>query len=112
MLRLRDTVKVAAILVVVAVSGSLFSFAQDSGQLPPARGTSSYAPTIEQDFNSVMSKMSAAKSGIMQRQQTLLSERYDLSDHPVAGAKMSRGKAVQGGVRVKLESSVTWQELV
>jgi cytochrome c peroxidase len=58
-----------------------------------------------------MQKMSAAKPEIMQRQQNLLSERYDLSDRPAQGVTMGRGKAVQGGVRVKLPAGVTWQQL-
>jgi len=65
--------------------------------------SSSYSPVvIQEDFASVMSRMSAAKPGIMQRQEALLEERYDLSDRPAAGVTMSRGKAVQAGVRVKL----------
>ncbi len=42
---------------------------------------------------------------------TLLNERYDLSDRPDPNAKMSRGKPVQAGVRVKLSAGVTWDQL-
>jgi cytochrome c peroxidase len=80
-------------------------------QLPPTRGQSSYAPVGDEDFSAVMQKMSAAKAGIMQRQQNLLSERYDLSDRPAPGVTMGRGKPVQAGVRVKLPGGVTWQQL-
>lgn len=41
----------------------------------------------------------------------LLNERYDLSDMPDPSAKMSRGKPVQAGVRVKLPAGVTWEQL-
>jgi cytochrome c peroxidase len=75
------------------------------------RGASSYMSVVEQDFTQVMQKMSAAKPAIMQRQKSLLGERYDLSDRPAAGVTMSRGKPVQGGVRVKLASGLTWQQL-
>jgi len=34
----------------------------------------------------------------------MLAARYDLANRPAADAKMSRGKAVQDGVRVKLAS--------
>ena len=55
--------------------------------------------------------MSAAKPAIMQRQKALLEERYDLSDRPARGVTMSRGKAVQEGVRVKLRGGLTWERL-
>ena len=48
----------------------------------------------------------------MQRQQTLLEQRYDLGDQPISGQMMSgRRKPVQGGVRVKLPAGVTWDDL-
>jgi hypothetical protein len=48
----------------------------------------------------------------MQRQEILLSDRYDLSDRPIPNVMMSGGrKAVQGGVRVKLPEGVTWESL-
>jgi cytochrome c peroxidase len=84
---------------------------QDENPSVAPRGASSYMPVVEQDFTQVMQKMSAAKPATMQRQKSLLSERYDLSDRPAAGVTMSRGKPVQGGVRVKLASGVTWQQL-
>ena len=72
----------------------------------------SYAPVaIKESFADTMARMSAAKAAIMQRQMKLLEERYDLSDMPAKGVKMSAGKAVQGGVRVKLPMGVTWEEL-
>ena len=49
---------------------------------------------------------------IEERQAALLQERYDLGDKPAEGVKMSRGKPVQGGVRVKLPAGVnSWQDL-
>src|SRR3972149_5355665 len=47
----------------------------------------------------------------MQRQKTLLEERYDLSDRQAQGVTMSRGKAIQEGVRVKLRGGLTWERL-
>ena len=41
----------------------------------------------------------------------LLEDRYDLSDRPSSTVKMSRGKPVQTGVRVKLPQGVTWDGL-
>jgi cytochrome c peroxidase len=81
--------------------------AQEAG-----KKSSSYSPVvIQEDFATVMSRMSAAKPAIMQRQKALLEERYDLSDRPARGVTMSRGKAVQEGVRVKLRGGMTWERL-
>jgi cytochrome c peroxidase len=53
----------------------------------------------------------AAKPGIEREHQSLLDERYDLGDHPAQGVTMERGKPLQEGVRVKLFSGVTWEQL-
>ena len=93
---------IAAFMVTVTTA-----FAQDA-----AKKTSSYAPVdIKEDFNSIMSRMKAAKSEIMKRQMNLLNERYDLSNRPAQGVTMSRGKAVQEGVRIKLLKGMTWEKL-
>ena len=47
-----------------------------------AKKPSSYSPTIEDDFATVMKRMKAAKPGIEKRQADLLNLRYDLSDRP------------------------------
>ena len=75
---------------------------------PPA---SSYLSVNEENFATVLARMRAAKADIGSRQQELLATRYDLSDRPVPGATMSRGKPIQGGVRVKLPSGVSWDAL-
>ena len=41
----------------------------------------------KEPFASVMKRMSAAKPEVMRRQQTLLEQRYDLADRPVAGVE-------------------------
>src|SRR5712671_6807013 len=92
----------AALLITVSASRS-----QENGKKP-----SSYAPVdVHESFSAIMSRMSAAKPGLMKRQMALLEQRYDLSDRPAPGVKMSGGKAVQQGVRVKLGSGVTWDQL-
>jgi cytochrome c peroxidase len=58
-----------------------------------------------------MKKMSAAKPEVMKRQMALLEQRYDMSNKSAPGVTMSKGKAVQGGVRVKLPQGVTWDQL-
>jgi cytochrome c peroxidase len=73
---------------------------------------SSYASvTIEEPFASVQRRMEQAKPGIMQSQRDFLLERYDLADRPVAGVTMTRGKALQQGVRARLKQGVTWEML-
>jgi cytochrome c peroxidase len=73
---------------------------------------SSYAPVdIKEPFANIMARMKAEKPKIMERQQELLKMRYDLDNHPAPGVTMTRGKAVQEGVRVKLVSGLTWENL-
>ncbi|HSK39107.1 MAG TPA: hypothetical protein VK943_05000, partial [Arenibaculum sp.] len=82
-------------------------------ELPvPERGETSYMPVvIEESFEDVFERMSAAKSEVTERQRALLEERYDLSERPADGVTMTRGKPVQAGVRVKLPDGVTWEQL-
>src|SRR5258708_17956742 len=72
----------------------------------------SYMPVdIKEDFATTMKRMQAAKPAIEQRQQQLLEERYDLSNHRASGVSMSRGKPIQAGVGVKLLKGTTWESL-
>ena len=97
------------VLGVVVLGAVVWQLGNLRAQQPP----NSYAPVImQEDFDKVMARMSAAKPEIMQRQMKLLEERYDLSDRPAEGVTMSRGKAVQEGVRAKLPAGVkSWEEL-
>jgi cytochrome c peroxidase len=61
-------------------------------------------------FQATFQKMSAAKAAKMRDARAYLDKRYDLSNRP-SSVTMSRGKAVQQGVRVKLPAGVTWQQL-
>ncbi len=77
--------------------------------LPP---DASYRPLPTLPFVAVKANDEAAKSAVMQRQQGLLEQRYDLSDKPISGQMMSGNrKSVQAGVRVKLPEGVTWDSL-
>ena len=83
------------------------TYAQDANDKP-----SSYAPVvIKESFAKTMARMKAAKPEIMKRQMTLLNQRYDMGNYPAAGVKMSGGKPVQEGVRVKLTKGMTWESL-
>jgi cytochrome c peroxidase len=76
------------------------------------RGATSYAPVaIEEPFAQIRKRLAGEKAGVTRQQTALLERRYDLANRPVQGVTMSRGKAVQGGVRVKLPRGVTWDQL-
>jgi len=66
---------------------------------------------LEEAFGIVEHRMEQAKPGIMETQRQFLQERYDLSDRPGAGLRMSGGKPVQQGVRVRLGPGLTWDLL-
>jgi cytochrome c peroxidase len=82
-----------------------------AGAVSADRPTSYMPVDIKEDFATTMQRMQAAKPVIEQRQQQLLQERYDLSNHPASGVSMSRGKPIQAGVRVKLPKGTTWESL-
>jgi cytochrome c peroxidase len=104
------TLRYALLAMVIAalLMGSIWAFAQ----APPSKGESSYSPVvIKEAFEAVMARMRAAKPEIMKRQMDLLGTRYDLSNRPAQGVTMSRGKAVQEGVRAKPPAGTTWAQL-
>jgi cytochrome c peroxidase len=99
---LETVMSIAALLMALD-----FAYAQQ-GQ----SGQSSYMPVdITASFKSISSRLSAAKPEVEKEHTTLLKERYDLSNQPAQGVTMSRGKAVQAGVRVKLPQGMTWEKL-
>ena len=107
---MRKTLRYPLLATVIAglLMGSIWAFAQ----APPSKGESSYSPVvIKEAFEAIMTRMKTAKPEIMKRQMDLLSARYDLSNRPAQGVTMSRGKAIQEGVRVKLPAGATWVQL-
>ena len=100
---------VVAAAAAAACLAVLVGYAQDRTKADPP---SSYSPVVAKEpFAKVMARMKAARAGVMKKHMGLLQERYDLSDRPAKGVTMSRGKAVQGGVRVKLPEGMTWEKL-
>ena len=98
-----------AILPATAALVLACSLAALSDPLPP---DATYRPLPTLPFTAVKANDEAQKPQVMQRQADLLNQRYDLSDRPIPGVMMSGGrKPVQGGVRVKLPSGVTWDSL-
>lgn len=88
---------------------ALLAVAALAGPLPP---DATYRPLPTLPFDAVKALDEAQKTQVMQRQQALLEQRYDLSNWPIANVIMSGGrKPVQGGVRVKLPAGVTWDSL-
>ena len=98
-------VGLAMLVMMLIVMGAVY--AEDSG-----KGATSYAPVdIKEDFASIMARMKAAKPAVEKKHKDLLNLRYDLSTRPAKGVAMSRGKAVQEGVRIKLSRGMTWEKL-
>lgn len=87
------------------LTGSTASGAQ------PDKSDGKEAKSGKSTFESTVEMMSAAKPEIMKRQMDLLKERYDLSEKPIDGVKMSLGKKIQGGVRARLPDGATWESL-
>jgi cytochrome c peroxidase len=65
----------------------------------------------DEDFAALTQRLQGGKASFATRQQDLLAARYDLADRPGPGTTMSRGKPLQGGVRVKLPVGTSWQQL-
>lgn len=87
------------------------SGAQESArdQNPPP---SSYMPVVDKEsFKDVVKRMQEEKPVLRKKQQQLLEERYDLEDHAAKQIQMTRGKAIQEGVRVRLPEGMTWSRL-
>jgi cytochrome c peroxidase len=98
-------------LCLLLVGAPLLWMTTLQAQDPPLR-KSSFMPVVPQeDFASVMRRMSAAKAGVLAQHNGLLAARYDLANRPAGDATMFKGKAVQGGVRARLPQGVTWDGL-
>jgi len=94
-------------IAAVVVSTCLVGVTAHAADVP-----NSYADVVDRaTFDEVRQKMEGAKAGVESAHRKLLEDRYDLSDKPSSTVKMSRGKPVQSGVRVKLKSGVTWDGL-
>jgi len=96
--------------VAVVVSG-VFLMGSASGGLA-TEPASSYSPVvIKESFATIMERMKKEKPKVTARQMELLNKRYDLSNRPAKEATMTKGKAVQEGVRAKLPAGQTWEKL-
>ena len=91
---MRTSWKVAAaaagLLIMGIALGTLAVHAQSASPKPdPSK--SSYISVNEEDFATVLARMSAAKAGIDEAPDGSAGARYDLGDRPAAGVTMSRG---------------------
>jgi len=103
--------QVTACLSALLVTSMLIR-AQERAEKPSAKPPSSYLPVVSQeDFKAVLERMQTNKPKLAGEQLELLKTRYDLSDRPAEKLVMSRSKAVQAGVRVRLPDGVTWGKL-
>jgi cytochrome c peroxidase len=88
---------------------ALLASASLADPLPPE---STYRPLPTLPLDVVRRNDEGAKPAVQRRQQALLTQRYDLADRPMPDVMMSGGRRpVQAGVRVKLPSGVTWEQL-
>ena len=101
-----ETAKWARIFVLpAAIAAACFS--QSRAQQP-----SSYAPVnVTEKFDDIKARMEKNKAAVEAKHKGLLDARYDMTDTPMAGAKMFNGKAVQAGPKAKLADGVSWAKL-
>ncbi|MDX3884920.1 cytochrome B6 [Edaphosphingomonas haloaromaticamans] len=64
-----------------------------------------------ESFADLVNRLQREKPTFAKRQSDLLAARYDLSNRPAPGVTMSKGKAIQAGVRVRLPAGVSWDQL-
>ena len=86
---------------------------KDKPAEPPTSSYDQIAPVLlgQESFADVMAKDKADKPAVMARQKKLLDERYDLTPHPDAKVKMTRGKPIQVGPAARLPEGTTWDKL-
>jgi cytochrome c peroxidase len=112
------TKRFAPVVLVVGLAGLAGWLVSDRPRVtadepvPGPDPRTSFLPVSQvEPFEQTMARMKEAKPGLAARQASLLEARYDLSDRPAQGVRMTRGKAVQEGVRVRLKDGVTWEAL-
>jgi cytochrome c peroxidase len=99
----------AVIGLVVLLGCGMLAGASGSQEAP--RNVAPPPPVAAESFAQVKARMESERGAIEARHKELLAHRYDLADHPAQGVAMSRGKPVQGGVRVKLPAGASWDAL-
>jgi cytochrome c peroxidase len=104
--------KKALLWTLLSCSALVYAAAESPAAKSSKESPSSYMPVvIKEPFRTIMERMIAAKEKINQKHQDLLNQRYDLSNKSSTDTKMSTGKPIQEGVRVKLPAGMTWDAL-
>lgn len=97
------------IILPTSLCVAAFSLAALSDPLPP---DTTYRPLPTLPLSAVREADEAQKPRVMERQRSLLDQRYDLANRPIPNAVMSGGrKPIQDGVRVRLPAGETWDSL-
>lgn len=86
-------------------------FASSIATLYAAPPTSYMPVVIKEDLKTIAQRMESEKAGLLKQHQDLLNQRYDLSNKPSSAVKMTEGKLIQSGVRVRLPADVSWEVL-
>jgi cytochrome c peroxidase len=95
----------------IVAQDTQFSDPPPNAPAPPAScGDQNGGGDQHVDFEALRAAKIAEKAEVEERQQALLELRYDLSDTPSA-VTMTRGKALQSGVRVLLPDGLSWEAL-
>jgi cytochrome c peroxidase len=97
-------------LIILGCLAAIFIFSV-SAQEPQQRDSSFSPVVIKEPFATIMSRMKAAKAGVMSRQIALLNERYDISKRVSNDVKMTRGKPIPIGPTAKLAGGLTWETM-
>jgi cytochrome c peroxidase len=88
---------------------------RDKGPLPTSYDQVSPVLLGQESFKRMMEKDVADKAAVMERQQKLLNERYDLTRKVDESVKMTRGrrdgKPIPVGPAAKLPADTTWEKL-
>jgi cytochrome c peroxidase len=89
-----------------------FTAARAADDLKRKPTDETYMPiVVDKTTEQIQKEDVAAREGVLAAQKKLLDARYDLSDKATKEMMSGGRKAVQQGVRVKLPSGVSWQQL-
>jgi cytochrome c peroxidase len=106
----------STVLLCLVVPSLTRSQAKNEADQPKDATASSYdqvAPVLlgKESFQSMRARDKAEKPAVMDRQNKLLGERYQLTSRPDSKLTMSRGKPIQIGPAAKLPEGMTWERL-
>lgn len=110
--RTRSACRLLPLMAMVFTAAQLAAQEKNDRGDKPKPPPSSYAPVDSNEpFDNVVKRMSDEKPALKKRQNELLEGRYDLRDKAAKSVTMSKGKAVQEGVRTRLPEGMTWDKL-